>query len=300
MRPFLMTLAAVLLTASVATAMEFDDVMELLRAGVGEDIILAQVEAEDAEFNLDTDSIVALKQAGASDDLIRELIAARDDGRRSPDDSDWRDGYYGNDYYGRSRVAVSIGYDPFGYYWSSSPYYFAYYYPYRCVDFGFYYAGWYNRGWWGWDGYWPSYYRDYCRVNYHDYKWWRHEPNHWSRYDDRAEGAAWTRDSRGTNGRSWNRDTDRPDRTNGRTIDRTRTTPRVTAPDRNTRQPAQPRERDRSWSRSRDSRSPDRVYSQPRAPRSGDARPSPPSRTAPSGDRSGGSNGSGRSGGWRR
>src|SRR5512144_753395 len=93
---YLITLAAIALFAVVlagqAAAMDVDDVIALLEDGVGEQVILDQVAAESAHFELTTQDILDLRDAGASDDLIRELIlTGTDQGSRS----DWTRRYYG-------------------------------------------------------------------------------------------------------------------------------------------------------------------------------------------------------------
>ncbi|MCA9728501.1 MAG: hypothetical protein KC729_12505 [Candidatus Eisenbacteria bacterium] len=167
MRHFAALMLALFALASPAWAMSVSDVLDLLRAGVSESVILDQVDAEDARFQLDTEDILALKNMGASDDLVRALIATGDDGDER-DDADWTDDYYANDYYRSqpSSVTLSFAYDPFGYYWYCSPYYYGYYYPFRTVDFGWYYGGCLSRSWWSWYGYWPAYYRSYCFAHY--------------------------------------------------------------------------------------------------------------------------------------
>ncbi|MEZ4655154.1 MAG: hypothetical protein R3E12_16560 [Candidatus Eisenbacteria bacterium] len=123
MRHFAALMLALFALASPAWAMSVSDVLDLLRAGVSESVILDQVDAEDARFQLDTEDILALKNMGASDDLVRALIATGDDGDER-DDADWTDDYYANDYYRSqpSSVTLSFAYDPFGYYWYCSPY----------------------------------------------------------------------------------------------------------------------------------------------------------------------------------
>ena len=127
-------------SATPALSMDLDDVSALLEAGVGEEIILQQMETEDAVFRLSTEDILDLKDAGASDRLIKEMLDRSDTDRSG---EDWTRDYYD---YGGLRMA----YDPFAYNWYASPFYFTYYYPFRYWDLGFYYAGWYSTSWWGW------------------------------------------------------------------------------------------------------------------------------------------------------
>jgi hypothetical protein len=248
--------------ATPAAAMTIDDVFALLQAGVNESVILDQVEAEDARFRLETEDILALKNVGASDHLVRSLIATSD-GPVEEEGGSWSDDYYSNDYYqDRSSMSLSFTYDPFGYYWYSSPYYYGYYYPFRTINFGWYYGGCLSRSWWGWHAYWPTYYRDYCAV------WYPRSYHHHGNYDydgprSRTRHAYVDRDNdryRDRDGRAYTRDTSR------RSIDRTRT-PRATERQRDPaaigRSPERDRERGRAWS--------DRGGTRDRAPRADQA-----------------------------
>lgn len=162
--------------AGAAQGMTVLDVLDLLEAGIGEAVILDQIEAEDARFRLSTDDLIALKSAGASDALLQDMIA-RDGGRPAASKGDWTDAYYGPSY-----VRVNLYYDPFGYHWYGWPHYFTYYYPFRWSNCGFYYAGWWSRAWCGWGPttrwYWDRY--------------------HWHRNPVRTDGRhAWNREPAG-------------------------------------------------------------------------------------------------------
>ncbi len=159
------------LSTPPALAMEIEDIFSLLSAGVSEETIAAQLDAEDARIALRTEDILALKRAGASEALIRRIIRGREESTTlvaSPEDPY---GGYGEAAYGgvvldsRSNV-----YDPFGYLWCWQPYSFTYYYPFRWWDTGFYWGGWYDNGWCGWSP----------RVaNYWD--WYHWDRPHWDR-----------------------------------------------------------------------------------------------------------------------
>jgi hypothetical protein len=149
----LMTVVAIAVLASAAVtpvfAMTVDDVLQLLGSNVGEQVILDQMKAEDASFDLSTAAIVDLKKAGASDDLIRAMINSPSGNGDQDDKSqkgNWTDQYYA----GPSSSYANFYYDPFGYYLYSWPAYFTYYYPFYWRDLGFYYAGWWNSSWCGW------------------------------------------------------------------------------------------------------------------------------------------------------
>lgn len=255
--------------ATPAAAMTLDDVLALLQAGVNEEVILDQVDAEDARFRLETEDILALKNVGASDDLVRSLIATSD-GSREDDGGSWSDDYYSNDYYrDRSSVSLSFTYDPFGYYWYCSPYYYGYYYPFRTINFGWYYAGCLSRSWWGWHAYWPTYYRDYCAYWYPRSHYYHHGHDDWDGPRSRTRHAYVDRDNdRYRDGRAYTRDNSGRSK-DRRSIDRTRT-PRATERHRDPaaigRSPDRDREKGRSWSDRGNPR--DRAPRVDRAPRS--------------------------------
>lgn len=69
----LVALMFAVLPFSVA-AMEVADVLELKKANVGEEVILAQAQAEKAQLKLKTEDFKALKAAGCSDKLIIALM----------------------------------------------------------------------------------------------------------------------------------------------------------------------------------------------------------------------------------
>jgi hypothetical protein len=124
-------------------ALTVDDVIELLQAGVGEEVILRQMEADGSVFHLDARDILDLRYAGASDDLIEAMIATAESEPRRRTYHDWDDAY---------RVTyVAVYYDPFGYYWYPWPFYFSYWAPFVWFDFGFYWGGavWWDWTWWG-------------------------------------------------------------------------------------------------------------------------------------------------------
>ena len=279
----------VLLLAVPAWSMSTRDVFDLLEAGVGEDVILKQMDAESASFQLETDDILALRRAGATDRLLRAMIDSGDtrrsereayeaqrsreaDGKvetyreydeyETPGD-DWSSGYYDLD---RS-YRVQYVYDPFGYYWCAAPSYFVYYYPFRSWDVGFYYAGWHHWRWWGWNGYWPSYYRNYCDSYYwhnHHHTYYHHQEygndvRYRSRYDRVARDKGGDYGTHGSDSRS--------------KVTRSRSGSRSIEADRSRSQPST-RSRDRTIDRQREN---SRSRSEVRAPRTTSRSQSSPS-----------------------
>ena len=76
MRRLLMplTLALVLGFAMPAQAVTLRDLIDLSRAGLSDDILIALVEAEKSEFRLDAIDLQQLKQGGLSDRLLIHLL----------------------------------------------------------------------------------------------------------------------------------------------------------------------------------------------------------------------------------
>jgi hypothetical protein len=64
-------------TASAAPpppAMTNDDVVKLVTAGIGDDVVIAKIKSARAAFRLDVDDIVALKKAGVSDAVLAVML----------------------------------------------------------------------------------------------------------------------------------------------------------------------------------------------------------------------------------
>jgi hypothetical protein len=70
-----MTLAAAVLAVGPAAAgLEADDVVRLTKANVGDEVIIAQMQAAKARFALTADEIVRLKKEGVSDAVLKAMI----------------------------------------------------------------------------------------------------------------------------------------------------------------------------------------------------------------------------------
>lgn len=54
-----------------------DQVIQMTKAGLPDDVIIAKVNAEPEPMNLSTDDLIALKTAGVSDNVIKAMIAPR-------------------------------------------------------------------------------------------------------------------------------------------------------------------------------------------------------------------------------
>jgi hypothetical protein len=81
MRRFLMATGLVLSLASAAEAITIRDIIELSRAGLGEDVLLALIEVDGGVFSIDNDTLTTLKKSGVSEKVIVALIKS---GRSKP------------------------------------------------------------------------------------------------------------------------------------------------------------------------------------------------------------------------
>lgn len=146
------SLLLALLLVSPVLAVDLDDLIRMLEAGVGEEVILKVVDADHTEFALTSDDLIDLKDAGASDWLLEELLDRSVEPARTVHRSyrviepDYR------------LISIGLVYDPFDYYFAAWPYYYAYYSPFTFCWNWWYYGGPVHRHWcepWGW------------RVNYY-------------------------------------------------------------------------------------------------------------------------------------
>jgi len=58
-----------------------DSILKLVKAGMGEDVILSMISSQSGQYSLNTDSLIALKQAGASDRIIAAMVSHDGDDR---------------------------------------------------------------------------------------------------------------------------------------------------------------------------------------------------------------------------
>ena len=78
--PVLALSAAVVLVPSLAPraeALTIRDVIELSRAGLGDDVLLALIEVDGGVFAIDVETLKALKDAGVSERVIVALVRSR-------------------------------------------------------------------------------------------------------------------------------------------------------------------------------------------------------------------------------
>jgi hypothetical protein len=76
---FFLCLTAIFTFVAMAAAQDApltkDQVIQMWKAGLSEDVILARVNAEPAPMKLSADDLIALKQAGVTDNIIKAMLA---------------------------------------------------------------------------------------------------------------------------------------------------------------------------------------------------------------------------------
>jgi hypothetical protein len=86
MRRLIVTALMLLVVAGWATsaqAVTIRDIIELTRAGLGDEVLLALIEVDGRVFTIDTDTLTRLKKAGVSEKVIVALVRS---GRTIPQD----------------------------------------------------------------------------------------------------------------------------------------------------------------------------------------------------------------------
>jgi hypothetical protein len=81
----LLVVPLVLLLASRADAVTLRDVIELTRAGLGEEVLLALIEVDRSVFPIDAASIKQLKEAGVSERVILAMVHSGREVQPPPD-----------------------------------------------------------------------------------------------------------------------------------------------------------------------------------------------------------------------
>lgn len=85
MKRMVSTLAVLALAAGTAWAdVTKEDLKKLVRAGVGDDVVLAYVRASGPLVPLSAEDIVDLKQSGASEKLLQSLLSAKQEAKAEP------------------------------------------------------------------------------------------------------------------------------------------------------------------------------------------------------------------------
>src|SRR5215218_2016429 len=81
MRRALLALALTLSTAAVAQAVTLKDIVDLSKAGLNDDVLLALIEVDGGVFDIDTETLTRLKASGVSQKVIVALVRS---GRERP------------------------------------------------------------------------------------------------------------------------------------------------------------------------------------------------------------------------
>ena len=285
-KPIIGTALLAAFLAAPVLAVGLDDVIQMLDAGVGEEVILKVIDADNEHFVITSEDLIDLKQAGASDWFLKEILD-----RSEQSDRNWEDSYHSIEPYYPSYGSMRLIYDPFDYYFVYWPYYYSYVSPFRFCWNWWYYGGPVHRSWcnsWG------------HRVTYYDRCWgtrtvwnrgYRDARYHVPRYEAAAEHRALynrpvhseTVRPDGARSRSWERQptTDRPRHVTVRERGTSREAPSRSpvwgrTGGREANPPARPERRPEVRSQTPPSRAP--APSRPSAPSRGSAPPSAPSR----------------------
>lgn len=73
-RVLLISLVVFSLSAARADAVTAKDIVDLTRAGLGEEVLLALIEVDGSLFTIDTDTLKSLKSAGVTDRVIEAMV----------------------------------------------------------------------------------------------------------------------------------------------------------------------------------------------------------------------------------
>jgi outer membrane lipoprotein SlyB len=77
MRNLLLSLLLAVPLAALAAPMTNDDVIKMVKGGLGEATVIQAIEAAEAGFDTSPDGLVKLKQGGVSDNVIQRIIARK-------------------------------------------------------------------------------------------------------------------------------------------------------------------------------------------------------------------------------
>ena len=74
MRRAILAFTIILLTAGSAGAVTLKDIVDLTKAGLGDDVLLALIEVDGGVFDVDAATLTRLKTAGVSEKVIVALV----------------------------------------------------------------------------------------------------------------------------------------------------------------------------------------------------------------------------------
>jgi outer membrane lipoprotein SlyB len=75
MKNILAAVLFVLSSAAIAAPMNNDDVIKLVKGGLGDSTVIQAIDAADPQFDTSADGLVKLKQGGVSDAVIQRILA---------------------------------------------------------------------------------------------------------------------------------------------------------------------------------------------------------------------------------
>jgi len=78
MRNFFLSFLLAVPLAAIAAPMTNDDVIKMVKGGLGEATVIQAIDAAEAGFDTSPDGLVKLKQGGVSDNVIQRIIARKD------------------------------------------------------------------------------------------------------------------------------------------------------------------------------------------------------------------------------
>jgi hypothetical protein len=122
-------LFASLFVAGGAWAFGVKDVIRMHQDGIADSLILQKIEHSGKNFHLDADDMRDLKRAEVSDEIISAMLATEDQDNDGYGYPHYYYPYYPNYYY--PRVTVGLGFGYYGFHGHYRPYYHrGYYRPY--------------------------------------------------------------------------------------------------------------------------------------------------------------------------
>src|SRR5437016_4388570 len=68
-------LYSVCVATSALAAVSIDDIIKMVKAGLGEDIIIGQLAKDHAKFDLNVDDLLKLKAAAVPEKVIRTMVS---------------------------------------------------------------------------------------------------------------------------------------------------------------------------------------------------------------------------------
>lgn len=181
----------VILAATPAVGLTVEDVVEMTRAGLGDEVIINQIQATHSRFDLTVDEIIALSDGGVSDAVLAHMIATAFEYDTVPAEEPYEERYVvvEEEPEPTTFMHLSLGYHyrPWSYVW------WDYWWP----PFDYYwYAGGYCQPAWGWR-YRPWHYAHSCwwYTDWYDpcwrHSWWRDDCDRFCHFGSSRDRVRW-------------------------------------------------------------------------------------------------------------